>query len=186
MDMGSLDNNVYGRDWNLSSSCDPFAYDDDSSSSCSSTLPESDDSEKCASLDQCIDACTLAQLVHGHRSKRQRTEAPDKDLRPIAFVRFNTSRGKMKPITIRALLDSGATETLACEKHTKKLKLKTTLGKKTAWSTPGGTLTTSRMTKAQFTLPESHDDKLLEWNVHVTKDLGNYDMIMQGETSSVF
>ena len=84
----------------------------------------------------------------------------------------------MKPVTIRALLDSGASETLVCEKHTKKLKLKTTLGKKTAWSTPGGTLTTSRMTKAQFTLPELHDDELLEWNVHVTKDLGNYDMVI--------
>ena len=34
------------------------------------------------------------------------------------------------------------------------------------------------MTKAQFTLPELHDDKLLEWNVHVTKDPGNCDMII--------
>ena len=68
-----------------------FAYDDDSGSSCGSSPSESDDSEDYDSLDQCIDACTLAQLVHGQRSKRQRTEAPDKDLRPIAFVRFNTS-----------------------------------------------------------------------------------------------
>ena len=34
------------------------------------------------------------------------------------------------------------------------------------------------MTKAQFTLPELHDDKLLEWNACVTKDLGNYNMII--------
>ena len=176
--MGSLNNNVYRRDWNLSSSCDLFAYDDDSSSSCSSSPSESDDSKKCDSLDQCIDACTVAQLVRGQRSKRSRTDVLDKDLRPITFVQFNTSRGKIKPVTIRALLDSGATETLACEKCTKKLKLKTSTGKKTSWSTPGGTLTTSRMTKAQFTLPELHDDKLIEWNVHVTKDLGNYDMII--------
>ena len=129
-------------------------------------------------LDECIDACTVAQIVRGQNTKRARTDSVDKDLRPIAFVRFNTSRGKMKPVTIRALLDSGASETLVCEKYTKKLKLKTTSGKKTAWSTPGGTLTTSQRTKAQFTLPELHDDKLIEWNVHVTKDLGNYDMII--------
>jgi hypothetical protein len=34
------------------------------------------------------------------------------------------------------------------------------------------------MVKSQFTMPELQDDKLIEWNMNVTKDLGNYDMII--------
>ena len=160
-----------------SSSCYPdlCAVDSDlsnMSSNSSLTTPFS-------SLDQCLDACTVAQLIHGHRSKRQRTGYIDeRDKRPIAFVRLNTRRGKAKPVTVRALLDSGASETLVCKKYTKKLKVKTLQGKSTTWATPGGSLTTNRQVKCQFTIPELHDDKLIEWNVHVTKDLGSYDMII--------
>ena len=37
--------------------------------------------------------------------------------------------------------------------------------------------TTSKV-RAQFTLPELHDDKLIDWDVHVTSNLGAYDMII--------
>ena len=153
---------------------DLLAFDSDESS----TDSDSSHDTSFSNLDECIDACTIANIVHGHKSKRQRTDVLDKDLRPITFVRFNTSQGKMKPVTIRALLDSGASETLVCSKHAKKLRLKTSSNGKTTWSTPGGTLSTSTTAKCQFTLPELHDDKLIEWKVHVTKDLGNYDMII--------
>ena len=116
------------------------------------------------SLDSCIDACTVAQLVQGHQSKRRKTEIdPQRDLRPVAFVRLNTRRGKAKPTTIKALLDSGASETLVCKKYTKNLKVsKVQKGNQTQWSTPGGSLTTNEMVKCQFTMPELHDDKLIE------------------------
>ena len=153
---------------------DLLAFDSDESS----TDSDSSHDTSFSNLDECIDACTIANIVHGHKSKRQRTDVLEKDLRPITFVRFNTSQGKMKPVTIRALLDSGASETLVCSKHAKKLRLKTSSNGKTTWSTPGGTLSTSTTAKCQFTLPELHDDKLIEWKVHVTKDLGNYDMII--------
>ncbi len=39
-------------------------------------------------------------------------------------------------------------------------------------------MTTSKKAKIQFTLPELHDDRLIEWNSHVANDLGNYDMII--------
>jgi hypothetical protein len=32
--------------------------------------------------------------------------------------------------------------------------------------------------KAQFTVPELHDNQLIEWDLHVTKTLGAYDMII--------
>jgi len=37
---------------------------------------------------------------------------------------------------------------------------------------------TSQKVKAQFTAPELHDDRLIEWNMHVTKSLGPYDVII--------
>jgi len=45
---------------------------------------------------------SIAHLIRGRQPKRQKTE----DLCPTAFVRFNTSLGEAKPVTIKALLDS--------------------------------------------------------------------------------
>ena len=39
-------------------------------------------------------------------------------------------------------------------------------------------MTTDQKVKSQFTFPELQDDKLIEWNIHVAKELGNYDMII--------
>jgi len=75
-------------------------------------------SEDFTSLDDCIDqsrqteSISIANLIQGPQPKRQKTE----DVRPIAFVRFNTSLGKAKPVTIKALLDSGASDTMVNEK----------------------------------------------------------------------
>ena len=41
-----------------------------------------------------------------------------------------------------------------------------------------GTVHTGGIARAEFSLPEFHEDKLLEWNVHLTPKLGNYDMII--------
>jgi Aspartyl protease len=64
-------------------------------------------------------------------------------MRPWAFVRFNTSSGKPKPVTIKVLLDSGTSESLISKKYVSKLRVKSSKKKGTVWSTtPGGDLHT--------------------------------------------
>jgi len=37
---------------------------------------------------------------------------------------------------------------------------------------------TNQNVKAQFTMPELHEDRLIEWNLHIAKALGKHDMII--------
>ena len=119
----------------------------------------------------------LSDYIRSQRHKRRRVGLSDKDLRPITFIRFNTRLGKAKPVTIKALLDSGASGSLIARKHTEKLRVKTR-GSATAWATPAGELTTTRKTKALFTMPELCDDQVIEWPLHVADNMGAYDMII--------
>ena len=136
-----------------------------------------------STLDQCIDDArnnsdemfSINSIIRGHRKpiKRQKIQ----DLKPIVFVRFNTRHGKPKPVTLRALLDSGGSGTLVTEKYAKKLRTSTTSPSKTVWTTPGGTLSTSTKCRAQFTIPELHDNRLIEWDVRASTSSARLDQL---------
>ena len=80
------------------------------------------------SLDACIDAgygeelYSIKDYIKGQRQPKKKKQL---DKKPIVFVRFNLKHsGRPRPITLRALLDSGASGCLVDSKHVKRLKLK--------------------------------------------------------------
>jgi predicted aspartyl protease len=162
------------------------AVDDDSFCSAPSLASDSSDEESMyGDLDDCINAAQsqngdlfpIASLIRSQQPPKKKPKTVD--LKPIAFVRFNArGSGKPKPITLRALIDTGASASLVLTKHAKKLKIRTDSSTKTVWTTPNGKLSTSKRAKAKFTIPEIHDNRLIEWNLHVTDSLGAYDMII--------
>ena len=156
-----------------------FALEDDSTC-CSTDSESSDEDTVYDSLDECLDAYNLAEYIRSQNNpaKRQHIGYADKDLRPTVFVRLNIGLGTPEAKTILCLVDSGSSGTLIAEKHTKKLRVRQSNNKPTVWSTPAGEMTTRDKTKLQFTMPELHDKRLIEWNCHVIKDMGNYDMII--------
>ena len=134
-------------------------------------------------LDQCIDDArsqsedlfSLAKLVRGQPPRKK---AKTKDLKPIVFVRFNPRLGKAKPVTLKCLMDTGASGSLVAKRHATKLRLKKLDGNKAVWTTPAGNLKTTHKCNSTFVLPEFFRDRVIEWDLHVSDDLGAYDMII--------
>jgi len=79
-------------------------------------------------------------------------------------------------VTVKALPDSGVSESFLTEKFAKKLRLKKSSNSSAVWTAPGGEMRTNQRVNAQFTVPALHEDRLAEWNPHVAKALGKCDM----------
>jgi RNase H-like domain found in reverse transcriptase/Reverse transcriptase (RNA-dependent DNA polymerase)/Integrase zinc binding domain len=139
--------------------------------------------ENYSSLDECIalameeEVATMLGHVRGHhhRAKKQKTT----NIKPLVFVRIMSKLGKGQPITLKCLMDTGASGSLMSDKYSGRLRTKPTKGPKTVWTTPGGELTTTTKSKCTLMLPEFHRDRVIEWDINITpKKLGEYDMIM--------
>ena len=87
------------------------------------------------SLDACINEAMnidfgevnmLRTMTVGHNQKKKHKMD---HLCPIAFIQFNTrSAGKPKPVTLKALLDSGASASIVHGKCAQKLKKRCLVG----------------------------------------------------------
>jgi hypothetical protein len=72
---------------------------------------------------------------------------------PITFSRIRTSPGKPKPVTIKVLIDTGASKTIVKSQHTLKQKhSKDYEEKQTHFETTAGTFQTHAKAKIQFVL----------------------------------
>ena len=67
---------------------------------------------------------------------------------------------------------------MVTEAAAKKLRLKESNLKPMKWTTPAGEVSTKKTVKTQITLPEFYHDRIIEWDYHVAKSLGMYDMII--------
>ena len=107
-------------------------------------------------------------------NKRQYTE-PTK-LVPISFVELKIKREKNEYISLKALFDSGARATLVNQTAVRHLKMTVTKG--TVFSTAAGYLSTHGKCRLKLKFPEFNPTAEMTKTVHVTKTLGNYDLII--------
>jgi hypothetical protein len=85
----------------------------------------------------------------------------------------------MKLITLKCLLDAGASGSIIADQHTKKLQIKPNTGTKMIWTTPGGQMTTTKKSRCTFVLPEFYRDRVIEWDINISSgNLGAHDMII--------
>ena len=85
-------------------------------------------------------------------------------------------------VPIRALLDTGTTSSIVLREFVKKGRAKSYKGKRTSWSTLGGTFSTNRKALLDFSFPEKSHNKKVTHVCHVddktSRDKANYDMII--------
>ena len=103
-------------------------------------------------------------------------------LSPILFVRLKVPHGKknrqFKTRTIKALVDSGATESIINKNVTKHLVIVRNKKPK-CWTTAAGLVETSTKTKATFSLPELHANREVTKSLHIVDTgLSRYKMII--------
>jgi transposase InsO family protein len=134
------------------------------------------------SLDDCIDTAvefqhnSIAELVRGQTNAKLPSA---QDVKPLVYVRLKTKDNTMGAITLKCLLDTGASASLIAARHTTQLLMRPVKSPTTVWTTPAGELTTTQRCRCTFLMPEFHEDRYLQWNLNVTPmDLGAHDMIL--------
>ena len=89
---------------------------------------------------------------------------------PIIFVKLVIPEGKKnrqsKTRLVKALYDSGASESILAKGKADKLPVKNTKQEQ-QWSTADGVLTTNTKTSTSFSFPELHANKLINQSQHV-------------------
>jgi hypothetical protein len=105
--------------------------------------------------------------------KRQKTD----HVAPISFGRLQTTLGQAKTEGIRILFDTGSSKSHVKRQRVKKLRLKR--DSSATWMTAAGPINTTEKCKLNFSLPEFHLSRTIQWTFHVgTLENVPYDMII--------
>ena len=118
-------------------------------------------------------------MVKQNKSKKK---LKHKHFSPIIFVKLVIPTGKKgrqsNTRLVKALVDSGASESILSKASADKLPVKNTK-KERYWSTAAGVLTINTKIATSFSFPELHAHKLIEKSVHVVNlNIDRYDMII--------
>ena len=102
--------------------------------------------------------------------------------RPIIFVKLVIPEGKKdiqsKTRLVKALVDSGASESILTKAKAGKIPVKNTKQER-QWSTAAGVLTTNTKIVTSFSFPELHANKLINQSLHVFDlNIEHYNMII--------
>ena len=121
----------------------------------------------------------LSKMVNQTKSKKKLKHI---HFSPIIFVKLVIPAGKKdrqsKNRLVKALVDSGPSESILAKAKADKLPVKKTK-KEWQWSTAAGVLTTSTKIATSFSFPELHANKLINQSLHVVDlNIYRYDMII--------
>ena len=115
---------------------------------------------------------TLKKLLVGNYLKPK----VGKNLSPIVFINLCVDSKKDQIITLKALLDTGATSTIIKSKFVTKLDKRQC--EPTAWKTANGYFETHEKVKTEFLIPELNDQRLITADMHETQQNMPYDLII--------
>ena len=129
------------------------------------------------SLDECLNnSHTMRTYLKSHQNKNKRQRTEPTKLVPISFLELKIKREKNEYVTLKALFDSGASATLINQTAVKHLKKADTTN--TLFSTAAGNFSTHGKCRVKLKFPEFNPTAEITHTVHVTKTLGNYDLIL--------
>ena len=116
------------------------------------------------------------------KQTKSKKKLKHKHFSPIIFVKLVIPAGKKvrQPNTclVRALVDSGASESILAKTKADKLPVKNNK-KERQWSTAVGVLTTNTKIATSFSFTEIHANKLMNQSLHVVDlNIDRYDMII--------
>ena len=119
---------------------------------------------------------TLHTYLTSHHNKNKIRKTEPAKVVPVRFIDLKVKREKDTYVTFKALLDSGASFTLATEavvRHLKKTK-----DDVTSFKTAMGTFFTNQKCRTKMIFAEFNPTAEIMHTVHVAKSLGNYNLII--------
>ena len=137
-------------------------------------------------LDKALHDAHLLNTLRKQYKNIKRTKSNNKlkyvNFSPIIFVKLVIPAGEKyrqsKTRMVKALVDSGASESIIIKYRAGKMLVKKTQQER-QWSTAAGVLTTNTKTGTSFSFPQLYANKLINQSLHIVNlNINRYDMII--------